>query len=357
MVNASYGSLADDELYSKEDFLKQCPTYDWLPTILPPCKRIVVIGDIHGDIDLAIKSFKIAKLIDNNMNWIANPPNTIVVQVGDQIDSCRPVSGKSCKDMVLEGDFVSDLDVINFFDKMNTLAKKYNGAVYNLLGNHEIMNIDGDFRYVSRKNYYDFEYTDKQNVKYTGPEGRYNAFKRSGPLSTHLACSRSSVIIVGSTMFAHAGVLPLLIEKMDYLHLDNSTKLKYINGIVRSWILGNLSKKFLSTKDEIIDNESTSVFWNRIYGKIPLGAKLSDPECYDNVGKILQTFKIGNLVVGHTPQSSKFGINGTCKNNDTNTLYRVDGGFSKAFDMLKNNVYGVQVLEILDDKIFNVISG
>ena len=49
--------------------------------------RIIVIGDIHGDIK-RFKSILIdSKIINNNFEWIAEPPNTIIVQLGDQIDS------------------------------------------------------------------------------------------------------------------------------------------------------------------------------------------------------------------------------------------------------------------------------
>lgn len=337
------------QLYTHQDFMKQCPSYDVIPTIIPPQARIIVIGDIHGDIKLAIDCFKIAKLIDNNMKWIAQPPNTVVVQVGDQIDSCRPTAGEDCHDIILPDDFASDITVIDFFDKMHMIAKQYGGAVYSLLGNHEIMNIDGDFRYVSRENYESFKYVDSTNHVWSGPNGRTNAFKPGGPLSKHIACTRPSVLIVGSTMFAHAGVLPLLVEKMDHLKIDNATKLKYINDVVRTWILHMGKNKLTST---IVDDQSTSVFWNRVYGKIPIGAKLSDQACNESVDKILKTFKIGKLVVGHTPQTSLDGINGTC----SDTLYRVDGGFSKAFSQFQKNTHKVQVLEISNDNIFNIIS-
>ena len=52
--------------------------------VLPAVDRIIVIGDLHGDWNETIKSLKLANLINNRLNWIGG--NTVVVQIGDQID-------------------------------------------------------------------------------------------------------------------------------------------------------------------------------------------------------------------------------------------------------------------------------
>lgn len=350
----------NNNLYDKEDFIKDCPNNKFIPTILPPVKRIIAIGDIHGDLNLAIKSFKLAKLIDNNLRWIADPPDTIVVQVGDQIDSCRPIPGVyDCHTNRYPDDKADDMNVIDFFNKMNKLAESAGGAVYSLLGNHELMNAEGKFGYVSYDNYYNFKYTDPNNNKiYEGPNGRKEAFKPGGPISKMLACSRPSVMIIGSTMFAHAGVLPILANNLDYLNVDNNTKLKYLNAIVRKWLLKNLSENNqLHDKSLFVNDTKISPFWTRIYGSIPENTSLESDECFNSVKKAIEVYKVGQLVVGHTPQlyTNKTGINGTCfEKSGDKKLYRVDGGFSKAFDIF-NNQGLVQVLEIIDDKKFNIL--
>ena len=49
-----------------------------------PKERIIVIGD-YADYNKQTNFIKL-KLIDNNNNWIAEPKNTIVVQLGDILD-------------------------------------------------------------------------------------------------------------------------------------------------------------------------------------------------------------------------------------------------------------------------------
>ena len=59
-----------------------------LPTVLPPVRRIIAIGDIHGDFRALIKCLRLAKLVNERWEWIGG--DTVVIQLGDQVDSkCR----------------------------------------------------------------------------------------------------------------------------------------------------------------------------------------------------------------------------------------------------------------------------
>lgn len=360
MTEKTFKKYVDDTEFS--DFTSECAGYQFIPTILPAVKRIIVLGDIHGDLRLAIQSFKLAKLIDDKLNWIANPPDTVVVQVGDQIDSCRFVpKSNECQKEKKPGDIAEDLAVLNFFNHMDFLAKKSGGAVYSLLGNHELMNVEGDMRYVSYANYHEFDYkTDTKH--YQGSKGRREAFKPGSDVSKMLACTRNSVLIIGSTLFAHAGILPRIVDQIQNVtfnsdEINDRVKLVYLNSIVRKWLLGKVSDS--PDKKVFVDDKSHGPFWERIFGVIKPGEKITSPECENSVKKVLKVFKIGHIVVGHTPQIyfHGVGINGTCYDSDskTNTLWRVDGGFSRAF-----NVFGpqqqIQVLEIIDDIHFRELT-
>uniref|UniRef100_A0A6C0LRC4 Calcineurin-like phosphoesterase domain-containing protein n=1 Tax=viral metagenome TaxID=1070528 RepID=A0A6C0LRC4_9ZZZZ len=340
-------------IFEEEDFLKDCPNYDFIPTIMGAVPRIIVIGDIHGDLQLTIKSFKLADLIDDELRWIAQPPNTIVVQVGDQIDSCRPIRGVyDCHNKLQPDDRVEDMSIIDFFNTMHKKAKKHGGAVYSLFGNHEILNSQGLFDYVSYNNMFNFEYG-----KYKGTQGRRDAFKPGGEVANMLACTRKNILIIGSNLFVHAGILPKLISNLDYLQIEQSEKLKYLNIIVRKWLLNKLSTDHHNAKFMFIDNTDLSPFWTRVYGSIPEKADLSSNDCKIAVGEIIKVLKVGQIIVGHTPQlyTKGDGINGTCfDKHGKNKLYRVDGGFSRAFRIFQNYNL-IQVLEILNDTTFRII--
>lgn len=357
--------------YSDEDFIKDCPNYDLIPTVLPAVKRLIAIGDIHGDLKLAIRSFKLANLIDDKFNWIADPPNTVVVQVGDQVDSCRPIKNEfECHEKKYPNDEANDMNIIDFFNDIHQKAKAVGGAVYSLLGNHELMNAQGNFNYVSYENYYHFRYSIGDKI-YEGSTGRKEAFKPGNGISSMLACTRPSVLVVGSTMFVHAGILPVLARRLDYMNIDSNSKLEYLNAIVRKWLLKKLKSNNMTEtdlKEYELDKKNSklfltdlniSPFWNRVFGQIPDHSDLESDLCFNSVKKTIEVFKIGQIVVGHTPQlfTNKDGINGTCyeKKNGDNKLYRVDGGFADAFRVF-NNYSLVQVLEIIDDTKFNILT-
>ena len=348
-----------------EDFHLDCPAYQFIPTVLPPVDRIIVLGDIHSDLRLAVESFKLAGLIDNRHNWTADPPNTVVVQVGDQIDGCRPGPGNNCHLEPNSGtkqsdrQWSSDMSVINFFNQMHLKAAKVGGAVYSLLGNHELMNATGDFRYVNYADHEKFDY-EIDGVRYVGPSGRKAAFEPGSGVSSMLACTRNSVMIIGSNMFVHAGVLPALIDSIQDVDFDSHTKLKYLNSIMRKWLLNKMAEMSEADKQnvELFLDEKGSPFWTRIFGKIKPGVASNIGECDQIVKSTLQVFKIGKIIVGHTPQLFVHGtgINGTCYEKDqTGALWRVDGGFSKAFGAFgPQNI--IQVLEITADTNFKVLT-
>jgi len=84
-----------EEVYNfQETWNKQCSQYNIKkqPSVLPAVDRIIVLGDVHGDWDMLIKSLKVAKLIpadfyewnpDDKAKWTGK--DTVVVQVGDQM--------------------------------------------------------------------------------------------------------------------------------------------------------------------------------------------------------------------------------------------------------------------------------
>ena len=102
---------------------------------LAPTYKTIAIGDLHGDLNLAIKVLLLSKVIrkvfisTNKTITIINKNNTDeyyewcggtiqVVQVGDQIDRCRPsnndkyVTSQDCK-TPMKDDEDSDIKILN----------------------------------------------------------------------------------------------------------------------------------------------------------------------------------------------------------------------------------------------------
>ena len=282
-------------------------------SVYPKKDRVIVIGDLHGDYQKTISLFKSLKLIDNSLNWVAFPKKTFVVQLGDQLDG----GGRG------EGDTKGELKLINFMEEINEKAQTVGGAVLSLIGNHEVMNLIGDFRYASE---HDIEEVGGLNV-------RKKLFKPGGELFNKLSCSRNVVVKIGSWVFVHAGVLPKHV--LEHRVSEDNTQ-KVIKGDKWFESVNNVMRLFMQGKKTSFDPEVQKLFlnesgmiWDRDYGS-------KNPKCedWDTTKKLLG---VDNIVIGHTIQDS---INTKCDNK----IWRVDVGMSSLFGT--NNS---QVLEILDN--------
>ena len=100
----------------------------------PPLHRIVAVGDLHGDFAAWRDIARAAQLVDSDGGWIGG--DTVLVQTGDAVDR-GPDSLRIVQDLM----------------RLQREAPRAKGLVIALVGNHEAMNVTGDFRYVSAGDY------------------------------------------------------------------------------------------------------------------------------------------------------------------------------------------------------------
>src|ERR1700675_4862157 len=108
------------------------------PTNVPAGpESVVAIGDVHGNFDDFVAILQRAGLTDQQNHWTGG--KTTFVQVGDQID--RGPKPREVMDLMMA---------------LEKEAPQAGGRVVSLLGNHEVMNMMGDLRYVTPGNYASF---------------------------------------------------------------------------------------------------------------------------------------------------------------------------------------------------------
>jgi hypothetical protein len=100
-------------------------------------ETVVAIGDVHGDFDDFVTILQRTGLIGAERHWAGN--QAIVVQTGDLLD--RGPKPREVMDLMMA---------------LEKEAPKAGGRVVSLLGNHEMMNLMGDLRYVTTENYASF---------------------------------------------------------------------------------------------------------------------------------------------------------------------------------------------------------
>ena len=383
----------------------------------PSQKRIIVIGDVHGDLDKLIDCLKIGKCINsdlslpppdersdatmfkffNDIEWIGE--DTYVVQVGDQIDRIRPTNWD--KNQVAIGatsrDEGSSLHIFYLLWYLNMIAKTVGGRVISLMGNHEYMNVDGDFRYVSPnefKEYYNAFHKfyngtirpDEDDIKIINrvkeehrtlenvPQGyieRRIAYNPSGIIANFFGINYKMVVQIGSWVFVHAGLTMNM--------CSNTNICKINNAISRYMITKNVDKKDKKLYNKTLpkDDAIYQRFINCRGDKSPVwcrdfGDDVEDPreekilngkfqlllEEYNRSNKSYhQKYGIPTakyVAVGHTPQfHNAKGINSICDGK----MWRCDVGMSRAFGSCQNGdtTRCPQVLEVLNDTTINIL--
>ncbi|KAL1410176.1 hypothetical protein Q8F55_004181 [Vanrija albida] len=138
-------------------------------------QRLVAVGDLHGDIDNAKRVLRMAGLTDKADGWAAG--NDIFVQTGDCVD---------------RGTFARE--IYDLWYRLRGEAQAAGGRVINLLGNHEVMNAIGDWRYVTQA-----------DIKHWGgTENRQRELSKDGWLGKDWLANYSISALVPISPFASA---------------------------------------------------------------------------------------------------------------------------------------------------------
>lgn len=270
----------------------------------PAPARLVAIGDLHGDLAATRAALRLAGAIDEKDRWSGGA--LVVVQTGDQLD---------------RGD--GERAILDLVERLEGEAKAAGGAVISLNGNHEVMNVQLDFRYVTDGGFHDFNAVPGTNLadprlgKVAEPaRERAASFLPGAPYAKRLA-RRDTIALVGDTLFVHGGVLP---KHVKY-------GLARINREISAWMNGDRP-----APPEIAVADDGPI-WTRRYSAAP------DVEDCKVLGEALSAASAKRMVVGHTVQRG--GITSGCDDR----VWRIDVGLA--------HYYGgdSEVLEIAGDTV------
>ncbi len=126
-----------------------------------PGPSLVAIGDVHGDFNDFVAILQRTGLIDEQHHWAGG--KTTLVQTGDLID--RGPKPREVLDLLMS---------------LEEPAAKAGGRVVALLGNHEVMNLMGDLRYVTNENYASFADSESEKRR-TSAYQKYAAWRKNHP--------------------------------------------------------------------------------------------------------------------------------------------------------------------------------
>jgi hypothetical protein len=246
--------------------------------------RLVAIGDLHGDLAAARAALRLAGAIDAADRWIGN--DLVVVQTGDLID---------------RGD--DDRALIELLERLRKEAEPKGGRVVALVGNHEAINVEGDFQYASSAAIAAFaEYAanagDAPPHIAAAARGRWAAFRPGGPIAS-LFATHDVVAVIGDTVLVHGGVLPGHVEY----------GLGRMNAELAAWLRGDAP-----APAAVLGRGGP--LWTRLL------AEDRDPDLCTTLDDALALIPARRMVVGHTIQ--KQGITSACGER----LWRIDTGMT-----------------------------
>jgi len=218
---------------------------------LPP--KMLIISDIEGNFEGFESILTGARVVDSQLNWTFG--NGHLILPGDFFD--RGLNVTECLWLIY---------------KLETEAAQAGGKVHFILGNHEVMNMRGDFRYV-RKKY--LANADSLGLDYK------NLYSSESELGRWLR-SKNCIERIGNYIFVHGGISPQL--------QATNMNVGEINGHLRLI----MDKPFDSTStyaDSLILRKNGPL-WYR-------GIAMSELTS-DSLNGILQHFDAEKVIIGHT---------------------------------------------------------
>ena len=212
---------------------------------------MLVLADLEGNF-LAFRKILLQNgVIDKNNKWIFD--NGHLVIIGDCFD---------------RGEQVTECLWLTY--SLEEKARKKGGYVHFILGNHEIMNLNGDWRYVHPK------YATSSKVPYTA------LYYGNNELWKWL-CTKNIIEKIGDTVFVHGGISPEFLQlKLSVTEINNRARPYY----------NKASEQFADPVLHTIFNGNQSPFWYRGYYQNIISE--------EQIEATLKHFGVNTIVTGHT---------------------------------------------------------
>lgn len=328
------------------------------PDVMPleSGRRVVCIGDVHGDYPALCEFLTIAGVMNESCHWIGG--DTVCVQLGDVLDRGH-----------------HELACFELLAHLSRQAVESGGVIQLLYGNHEALNAVGLFQYALGDD--ELEHvlgtpmdlimtTNHWRVQFAGNSPvRWAAFEPGGLLSETLCQHFKVAFVVGKTLCVHAG--------LTQQHLQQYGGIEGMNQQARDWIIAqhhqynNNDGRYQTAEDVRKDAQnranaasasmpeclgggigSHSPVWMRDYSQ-PNDSPPRNPKAQQMIDKVLASLKCDRMVMGHTPQ---FKINAALNNKawriDVGASEGVMGGTPEVLEIIHNGAgNGVDEVNIL----------
>jgi Calcineurin-like phosphoesterase len=197
----------------------------------PSASKLLILSDIEGNFEAFSNLLLLNGVIDTGFNWTFG--NGHLVLTGDFVDRGQLVT-----------------EVLWLIYSLEDKAKAGGGYVHYILGNHEIMNMSGDLRYVNPK------YTESASLLNATIQSLYNEHSELG----RWLRTKNIVEKIGENLFVHGGIS----DQMNKLRLS----IPEINKMARPYYAESFSK-YPDKKLPVIFSDAGPFWYRGFYQKDP----------------------------------------------------------------------------------------
>ncbi len=239
------------------------------PEIMSGVSRILAMSDIHGEYEYFVEILQKINMIDSARHWTWG--NGHLVIVGDVFD---------------RGDRVTECLWLIY--QLELEAKAAGGAVHYLLGNHELMVLRGDLRYVNEK--YLGGISRRNRINYAdlfGPDMELGRWLRS----------KNTIVRLNDILFMHGGLSPAMI--------DSAFSISEVNHRMRE-LIDLPAPELLFNQRSMFLTKSLGPLWYRGYHLAMEGSY--EQATTAEVDRVLKYFEADAVVVGHTGVDSVLSL-------------------------------------------------
>ena len=259
LVKVSNSDEDQFTLILKDSILQRPDTYE-----MP--EKLIVLSDIEGNFD-AFASFLINnKVIDKNLNWIFG--NGHLLLNGDFVDRGNNVT-----------------QVLWLIYKLEKQAEIQNGKVHYILGNHEIMNFQGNASYANKKYRRVAQLISKKDSLKMATQFIYSDKTELG----RWLRSKNVIEKIGTYIFVHAGISPAI--------LKYKVSVSDINQIARNNWDKNLYDEEENNKVENFITGKKGIYW---YRGLATAYKYYDKIKENELDEVLTFYEANKIVFGHS---------------------------------------------------------
>ena len=226
------------------------------PSIYPASKRLLAISDIEGNFEAMKVMLQSAGVMDMEFNWSFGTGDLVLV--GDFFD--RGLNVTECLWLLY---------------KLDGEAEKAGGKLHFILGNHEILNLQGNTTYMRSKY--------QENAKLMQMDYKF-WYDHNSELGRWLR-TKNAIERIGGYVFCHGGISLNMVQ--------TGLSIPAINRIVQENI-GKADQEITNPEAKVIFDTNVGVFWYRGLAK----SLLTDTE----VDTIMHYLEGKRIVLGHTLQ-------------------------------------------------------